>query len=198
MKAFLAVFISLLIFGYCSAIISSFTPLYRYVKSSGGSRHYYTTNLNKIGTAIAGHKGKYGYRSEGISCILSSQSCKNVYHNNYIIIIFITLAASVVVPLYRYGKGLNYLYTTNSSEIGTTVKGATGTDGYRYYGITGYCYPVQVPNTLPLYRYDNPTNGDHLYTTDANEIGIVTPGHTGKNGYIYEEIACFVYRYASP
>ena len=87
MKAFLAVFISLLIFGYCSAIISSFTPLYRYVKSSGGSRHYYTTNLNKIGTAIAGHKGKYGYKSEGISCILASQSCKNVYHNNYIIIV---------------------------------------------------------------------------------------------------------------
>ena len=119
----------------------------------------------------------------------------SLYNKAINVIMYIPFIENTV-PLYRYLKSYDYLYTTNSSEIGTTTKGAIGTNGYRYYGITGYCYPVQVSNTLPLYRYKNPTVGDHLYTTDANEIGVVTLGHTGKNGYIYEGITCFVYKYA--
>ena len=59
---------------YCTgecAVTPSFSPLYRYVKNN---KHYYTTDLTKIGTAIPGHKGKYSYKSEGIACILLTTS----------------------------------------------------------------------------------------------------------------------------
>ena len=43
------------------------------------------------------------------------------------------------------------------------------------------------PYTVPLYRWYNPTYGDHFYTTDPNgEIAPVT-------GYVYEGLAGFVF-----
>lgn len=40
--------------------------------------------------------------------------------------------------------------------------------------------------SVPLHRYWNPTIGDHLYTTNFNELG------TGRAGYRYERIQCYV------
>ena len=84
------------------------------------------------------------------------------------------------------------MYTTNTSEV-------IGKD-YEHKGIVGYCYPSQEPHTVPLYRYKKKIEvqpgleiTDHYYTTDANKIGLVTPGTTGNNGYTYEGVACFVY-----
>src|SRR5262249_27254446 len=40
---------------------------------------------------------------------------------------------------------------------------------------------------LALYRYWNPTAGDHFYTTNWNELGF------GRYGWNYESIQCYVY-----
>lgn len=100
---------------------------------------------------------------------------------------------------YRHyaGKRSFYLYTTNVTELGEN-----GNSLYRPTGIIGYCHPNQRENTVPLYRYKkhmdlgNGQQGvDHLYTTDANEIEVITPGKTGRNGYEYVGITCFVHKY---
>jgi hypothetical protein len=40
--------------------------------------------------------------------------------------------------------------------------------------------------TVPLYRYWNPGNGDHFYTTNWSELG------SGRNGWGYEGVQCHV------
>ena len=104
---------------------------------------------------------------------------------------FLHFIIDTAIPLYHYNSVYENLYTTNRSEA----------DGikYEFKGIIGYCYGIQEPHTVPLYRYRKTVTvkghvyTDHYYTTDANKIGLVTPGTTGKNKYTYEGVACFVY-----
>ena len=154
------------------------TAFYRYWKSSV-SDHFYTTNINEIGTAAAGVTGRYGYVSEGTQCLLYSRQVTGS------------------VPLYRYWKAIigDHFYTTNSQEIGTTTPGTTGQHGYISEGIAGYCFSHAVAGTVPLYRYWKGIVGDHFYTTNAAEIGTTTPGQVGRHGYQSEGVACHVIPY---
>merc|ERR1711976_238011 len=98
------------------------------------------------------------------------------------------------IPFYRYYKsnGFDHFYTTNPKEIGTVEPGTVGKHDYKSEGIAGYCSREQLPRTIPLYRYWHEKNGDHFYTTDANEIGTTSPGQTGSHGYKSEGISCYV------
>ena len=137
--------------------------LYRYWN---GKDHFYTTNVNEIGTTTYALKGHHGYTCEGVACYVSS------------------VKVSGYVPLYRYWNGKDHFYTTNAHEIGTDVYGVKGKYGYTCEGIAGY-----VPSKgTPLYRYWNGT--DHFYTTNAQEIGTTTYGLKGHHGYTCEGIAC--------
>ena len=153
--------------------------LYRYWRGPGAD-HFYTTNVNEIGTSTPGQVGKHLYKSEGIQCLLYNKQVKNS------------------VPLYRYFLGgipLDHFYTTDATEIGTTTPGQTGKYGFRSEGIVGYCFPNRLPGTIPLYRYYHRHAVDHFYTTNAGEIGTTTPGATGKYGYIFEKVQCYVLPY---
>ena len=90
------------------------------------------------------------------------------------------------VPLYCYFNGREHLYATNANEIGTTTVRVLGKHGYRSEGVAGYCYPTQAHYTIPLYRYWNPSIGDHLYTTNSLEIGF------HHRSWHYEGIQCYV------
>ena len=46
--------------------------------------------------------------------------------------------------------------------------------------------------TVPLYRYWNGAAGDHFYTTSWSELG------TGRNGWAYEGVQCYVHATARP
>ena len=120
--------------------------------------------------------GNYGYISEGtVSLIHTSPVAGSCF-------------------LYRYAiHGVEHFYTTNPHEIGTTTAGQVGKHGYISEGIAGHCFPTQKAGTVPLYRYWQPSNRDHFYTTNANEIGTCTPGVVGKYGYISEGVACYVF-----
>ena len=52
-----------------------------------------------------------------------------------------------------------------------------------------YVYPTQESGTVPLYRYWNPTVGDHYYTTNFNELGY------GAYGWTFEHVECYVFPY---
>ena len=96
-------------------------PLYRYWKSQNRD-HFYTTNIQEIGTAKPGAVGKHGYKSEGI--------VGYCYPHSY----------TGTVPLYRYWKGSvsDHFYTTNINEIGTCTPGRRGKHGYVSEGIQCY------------------------------------------------------------
>ena len=126
--------------------------------------------------------GKYSYKSEGIAGLIYSKQI------------------SGSVPLYRYylninGRFFDHFYTTVETEIGTTTRGQRGKYGYWSEGIVGYCFPTSKPGTIPLYRYYHPHGYDHFYTTNSAEIGTTTPHATGKYGYTYEGIQCYVLPY---
>lgn len=151
---------------------TGFAPFYRYWN---GRDHFYTTNINEIGTATHGQIGHHGYTSEGTQCVIRKW------------------LVTGSVPLYRYYNGADHFYTTNTNEIGTTTPGVTGRHGYRSEGIAGYCFPSQAYHTIPLYRYYKPSSGDHFYTTNSQEIGTVSAGLVGHHGYRFEGIQCYVH-----
>ena len=163
---------------YTTLVNAGLTAFYCYWKSSV-SDHFYTTNINEIGTATAGQQGNHGYTSEGAEYL------------------FYTRQVTGTVPLYRYWRLAigDHFYTTASSEIGTTTPGVTGQHGYVSEGIAGYCFPVNAPGTIPLHRYWKNSVGDHFYTTNATEIGTTTLGQVGNHGYRYEGVVCYVLPY---
>ena len=152
---------------------------YRYWRA-GGADHFYTTNVNEIGAVISPVVGLYGYKAEGIQCLIYSDQ------------------VTESIPLYRYflgGAPLDHFYTTNSDEIGTTTIGEKGKYDFVSEGIAGYCFPSAKLGTIPLYRYYHPRGVDHFYTTNSEEIGTTTVGAVGKYGYKSEGIVCYVLPY---
>ena len=152
-------------------------PFYRYWHPTRHD-HFYTTNIDEIGSAIFNTWRHFGYKSEGIQCRIN------------------TIQVNGTVPLYRYYNRANqdHFYTTNPHEIGTVVPGVTR-NGYTSEGIAGYCYPHLREGTVLLYRYWWAGVCDHLYTTNASEIGTTVPGALGPAGhrvYKYEFVACYV------
>ncbi len=65
------------------AITAGTVPFYRYWN---GADHFYTTNINEIGTSTPGHLGRHGYTSEGTAGRI---------HKTQV---------SGTIPLYRYWK----------------------------------------------------------------------------------------------
>lgn len=154
-------------------------PLYRYWKGLK-TDHFYTTNIEEIGTAIPQTEGRFEYTSEGIQCLIY---CK---------------PKAGTVPFYRYWSGgevIDHFYTTNAGEIGTVTKGQVGAHGYVSEGIAGYCFPNPVPGTIPLYRYYAAHAMDHFYTTNSQEVGTTIAGETGLYGYRSEGIVGYVFPY---
>ena len=141
----------------------------------------YTTDIYEIGTATPAQQGHHGYISEGIQCLIHSRQVRET------------------VPLYRYWRpratSNDHFYTTDPDEIGTTTRGRIGHDGYISEGIAGYCFPSAVAGTVPLYRYWKLSVRDHLYTTNAAEIGTTTRGRVGRHGYRSQGVACYIIPY---
>ena len=155
--------------------------LYRYYQPKTFD-HFYTLNSDEVGTKEAGKEGKNGYLSEGLAA-----SCLTIQDD-----------LELTVPLYRYWQPhtQDHFYTTNASEVGTTILGNTGKDGYISEGIACWVYRNQkdVADLFPLYRYYNTATNDHLYTMDAAEIGTTTLGVAGNYGYVSEGIVGWLFK----
>jgi len=66
---------------------------------------------------------------------------------------------------------------------------ATSVLGYSAEGITGYIFPTQEAQTVPLYRSYQPSVFDHFYTVDKAE----SDNSVTKLGYSYEGITGYVF-----
>ncbi|WP_132226010.1 hypothetical protein [Pedobacter sp. ok626] len=78
------------------------------------------------------------------------------------------------VPLYEYVSGLKRRFTTVYYS---------SFPGYTYNGILGYVFTSATPETVPLYKYGHPTNGNVYYSISQS----------GPPAYIYIGIVCYVY-----
>ena len=151
------------------------TAFYRYWNPRVND-HLYTADIFEIGTATPGQGGHHGYISEGTECLIYSRQVVGT------------------VPLYRYWRpratSNDHFYTIDPNELG-----ATTLHGYISEGVVGYCFPSAVAGTIPLYRYWKFSVRDHLYTTNAAEIGTTIRGQVGNYGYRFEGVACYVIPY---
>jgi hypothetical protein len=150
-------------------------PVYRYWQGSTHD-HLYTTNAGEIGTTTPGQTGNHGYTFEGVLGYVSPNE----------------FPGAAAILRYWQGDTHDHLYTVNAGEIGTTTPGQAGNHGYKFEGVLGYAYPAQH-DIAPVYRYWSPATNDHLYTTNAGEIGTTTPGQTGNHGYTSEGVGFYIF-----
>jgi hypothetical protein len=154
----------------------SLIAVHRYF-NEGHKDHFYTTDVNEIGTTHVGEAGKFGYKYESVAFTVFSQP------------------ANGLDPFYRYFSEAthDHFYTANAGEIGKTHVGEVGNHGYKCEGILGYISKTQFPGAVPVYRYWQGQEHNHFYTTKADEIGTTHVGETGKFGYKSEGIAGYAY-----
>jgi len=151
-----------------STQVGNTVPLYRYY---GNTDHFYTTDINEIGTATHGEMGKLGYTSEGVVGYCRTRPWS-----------LLPRVKRWWVELYRYYsiENKNHFYTTSREE-------GDARPSYHYERIACYVHRVTEYMLAPLYRYYNSANVDHFYTVDFDELG------SGRLGYQYEGIECFIY-----
>lgn len=78
------------------------------------------------------------------------------------------------VPLYEYVSGINTRLTTVYYS---------SFPGFTYKRIFGYVFTSATPETVPLYSYAHPTNGNYYYSIN----------YPGPTAYIDAGITCYVY-----
>jgi len=103
-----------------------------------------------------------------------------------------------VVHRYYHPTHHDHFYTTKSEEIGTTTPGQFGNHGYQYESAAFSVFHYHHHGLAPVYRYWNPGNHDHFYTTNAAEIGTTTVGQSGNHGYSCEGILGYIGQHEFP
>ena len=63
------------------------------------------------------------------------------------------------MPLYRWSNKKEKFYTTAKDGE------AAWRFGFRLDGVACHVYPTPQPESVPLYRFVDPRNGGHFYTT---------------------------------
>jgi hypothetical protein len=149
-------------------------PVHRYYHEQHHD-HFYTVNVNEIGTTHVGHSGNHGYKYEGVLGFAYPAD----HHVN-------------TVFRYYHEQHHDHFYTTNHGEIGTTVSGAVGNHGYKSEGVGFHIFTHHHHGLVPVYRYWHGNNHDHFYTSNASEIGTTATGHSGNHGYTCEGVLGYV------
>jgi hypothetical protein len=102
--------------------------------------------------------------------------------------------AVLLISVFSTLAQADHFYTTSSS--GELAKQAR----YKFEGIAAYVYPTQLGSSVPMYRWFNPTSGDHFYTTAAGE----RPANYNQEGIAFyclptqQEGAIAFYRWFDP
>lgn len=128
------------------------------------NRHFYTTEFAEL---YAATNVKYVESSMGLIFDVNNQP-------------------SGTKPLYRFwNQALNdHFYTANYDEYRNLVNNPNY--GYTYVGKVGHVYTTSKSNTNPVYRYYNPSTGEHFYTINEAERSVL-----GGFGFTYEGIAYY-------
>jgi peptidoglycan hydrolase-like amidase len=89
----------------------------------------------------------------------------------------------ILIALIFLLTGKNSLASNGYQDDGTAFYALANSAGYAYEAIGFYAYSTQATGTVPIYRFYNPTSGDHFYTTS----------NTAHTGYNNEGIVFYLY-----
>jgi len=118
------------------------------------------------------------------------------YHSGHllvgvcIVVQVLSTGTNAVEPVsfhrYRKAETGDNLYTTDTTEIGTTKFLEVGKNGYMYLGVACKIYPESVEGTKTLHRYVRKSNSaTHIYTINDKEIEAIT----ASNEWRFEKYA---------
>ena len=130
-------------------------PIYRFYNPNSGD-HFYTASENE--KSILANTNKSGYLIEGVAFYAYNSQITNT------------------LPVYRFFNSANgdHFYTISEDEKKSLIDNPQW--GYSYENIAFYTYNSQLIGSLPIYRFYNSTNSDHLYTISLDEKNrILTP-----------------------
>ena len=125
-------------------------PVYRFYNFTNNT-HFFTPSLDEANSVIANYAKVFRY--EGIC-----------YYTN---------PANNTQPLYRFynRNSSSHFYTASADEAAHIL--ATWPTIFQLDGQTYAVNPGVVPNSVPVYRFFNKTNGSHFYTASAEEADMV-------------------------
>jgi len=125
-------------------------PVYRFYNFTNNT-HFFTPSAEEADAVIAKYPKVFRY--EGIA-----------YYTN---------PANNTQPLYRFynRNSSSHFYTASADEAAHII--ATWPTVFQLDGQTYAVNPGPVPNSTPVYRFFNKTNGSHFYTASAEEADMV-------------------------
>jgi YD repeat-containing protein len=126
------------------------------------------------GTKFYAQTSSFGYASEGTA-----------FYANIV-------QVADTLPVYRFynTKNGDHFYTTSEDEKNTVSNNPDS--GYVFEKIAFYAYSSQISETTPVYRFYNPTTGDHFYTISEDEKNVVI--NNPQWGYYFENIRFYVFK----
>ncbi|MDO8847319.1 MAG: hypothetical protein Q7W51_02875 [Coriobacteriia bacterium] len=142
-------------------------PVYRFYNFTNNT-HFFTSSAEEADMVIATWPNVFRY--EGIA-----------YGMN---------PANNTQPLYRFYNTVSksHFYTASLDEANTII--ATWPHIFTLDGQVYSVNPAPVPNSTPVYRFYNVTNGSHFYTSSAEEADMVIA--TWPNVYHFEGPAFWI------
>jgi len=144
------------------------TPMYFFQRSDNLS-YFFTANLSEKDNVVTSLP-VYNYR--GVSHHVISNHTRNSK------------------PVYRFINRLNgsHFYTADKNEANRLIYYNERT--YQYEGISFYVFLNQETNTLPVYRFFQPSTGSHFFTINRSERDNLIAHSSLLN---YEGVAWYAY-----
>ena len=148
---------------------------------TGGSNDHIYDHLHTINETERDNAAtQFGYVKEGTACFVFPDAVSG---------------GTGSVPFYRLvgspvGKP-NHLYTADLTEFNNAI----AKYHYQYEGFPAcWVFIQRLPNTVPLFRFTNATNFDHVYTISDSEFSELK----NNPGFTLDGIACYVYASQAP
>jgi hypothetical protein len=137
------------------------SPVYRFYNFTNNT-HFFTSSAEEADSVIARYANVFRY--EGIA-----------YYTN---------PANNTQPLYRFYNRVSgsHFYTASADEAANIL--ARWSNVFTLDGQTYAVNPGPVPNSIPVFRFFNKTNGSHFYTASAGEADMVIANW--PHVYVYE------------
>jgi peptidoglycan hydrolase-like amidase len=173
-------------------------PVYRFFNHTIGD-HFYTASEGEKDALI--NNPLWGYSFEGTAFYVAKSqeegsSATYRFFNGQTGDHFYTISETEKnslsqVPVFRFFNPSTGDHFYTSSKLEKSLLQNVIVHGYKYEGIAFYAFFSQITDTSPVFRFFNPSTGDHFYTISSSEKDSLI--NDVNSGYKYEGIAFYAY-----